>query len=981
MLKKAALCLLMTSVAATAMAQGLSIEKYWERGNLVDPAGDNVRNMGVNGDIIAMIDRNAGADAIKLYNATTGLPNIARESVDMGTIPAGLYNIVAGDFSEDGGLFVCNLAHSSPMVLKLYYWADINSAPVEILGASSWLGYRMGDSLDVSGRVDDNTVSVMISGNNAASRPAIVTTTDNGATWTSTTLANTVRAQDIDQVAGGNFYATYAGGNFILYNADGTVNTDLAIGSSLSAVGVDEANGVIYGIGYKDGLPYLHAFDLAGNPLDSLGSDPIDANGVATTGYFNGSTAVELDVTPGGATRIFAMSERQGVARYSYSTSVDVPGDYATIQGAIAAFPTTATMPYIVSVDPAFGPYDEEIDLYSAELPGDIVIKSSTSDKVLLAAQPDAGGDALTIMQSSASVILKDLVIYESLSGAAVTDEIVRVDETAANNDFNWIEMYGVVISDINTSGTPMVTNRADAFNPPVASGSQRTNGFASALQAWGDAGESISLLLEDVIIYGNPVATSWASSNFRYGHSGQDGEQLYMHNFLLGWDRVSGAGSFAGIRSSTGTGLTSLIRVSGDPIENGALTNGSVFLPTAWHSWYCQSSGIVKIDNLLGANTGRTFSGGSNVDLSLNDSIFYNSGAGAINVVMGLSNYAQTFERCTFYDDANHIFVSGVGQELTLKDCIFAGAGSVFSNNVPDVNVVNTAFVAEGPDAIAGAGAYNMATTPTIVTGDPIFASKDIQSADLLDVASFGYNSAATGGAPLVGGANMADLLYEVGADSQIAIGAKADAYDQAGTVLAQAVSAVDVIEGIAGTVTSGGFHGAYTGTTVPLTNGVFDSDGLTVLGADTDGTADASFAVEYTMPQAGADITGIRIFSGHDSGGDRAFINAGVEIDTGVGYAPLTDITTGAFGIAKPNNSAAAYAEWTGSALGVIAIRVTFENVSHNSTGFFQAAADNTTAPPTAYPNQATIVKEIDVFGTILPGASVNDWMILSD
>jgi parallel beta-helix repeat protein len=226
---------------------------------------------------------------------------------------------------------------------------------------------------------------------------------------------------------------------------------------------------------------------------------------------------------------------------------------------------------------------------------------------------------------------------------------------------------------------------------------------------------------------------------------------------------------------------------------------------------------------------------------------------------------------------------------------------------------------------------------------------------------------------------ANFVRTAYAQGPDFLIYSGPKADAYDQAEAVLGVNVSNTDVLDGIDGVITYGGFHPASEGGVANLTNGVFDATGVTVLGRDTDGTSDPSFTIEYDFITGGnvADVTGIRIFSGHaDSGGSRAFINAKVEIDAGTGYYELGNLRTGSFGLAAPGgtDSAVAYAQWMGSVDNIQLIRFTFENVSHSSTNFFQAPDDNTTNPPLNYPNQATVVKEIDLFGTV--ELSVVNW-----
>ncbi len=212
------------------------------------------------------------------------------------------------------------------------------------------------------------------------------------------------------------------------------------------------------------------------------------------------------------------------------------------------------------------------------------------------------------------------------------------------------------------------------------------------------------------------------------------------------------------------------------------------------------------------------------------------------------------------------------------------------------------------------------------------------------------------------------------------------ATAYTQAETVIGQAVSTTDIINGMTGAVSGAGFHPATVpadaiGRANALANGLWDANSLTVIGADT-GNTNPSFVIEYNFVAANlvADITEIRVFSGHDSGGDRSFINCKVEIDTGSGYTQLgsDNLRSGPFGLAKPNNPAVALVTWTDPgtlAQDVQKVRFTFYCVSHNSTGYFQAYNDNA-APANNYPNQGTIVKEIDVLGTTSIFNALGDW-----
>ena len=123
MKKVAMLSIFVLALATVASAQPVAIEKYWERMCGVEAAGDNVRSLAVSPDgVLATINRTAAADAIKLFQAEPGLAYVAVENLDMGSIPAGTYNIVDGDFSDDGAFYACSLSYQAGVSLHVYRW-------------------------------------------------------------------------------------------------------------------------------------------------------------------------------------------------------------------------------------------------------------------------------------------------------------------------------------------------------------------------------------------------------------------------------------------------------------------------------------------------------------------------------------------------------------------------------------------------------------------------------------------------------------------------------------------------------------------------------------------------------------------------------------------------------------------------------------------------------------------------------------------
>ena len=158
---------------------------------------------------------------------------------------------------------------------------------------------------------------------------------------------------------------------------------------------------------------YLKVYDeTTGNLLADMSSDPVDVLG-NFTGTSNGSSAVEI-VEQAGGTYIYALSERNGCARYSYSTILTVAAsgaDFTTIQGAISSYcaggtNSGAVKPLLIAIDPASGPYDEalcldQIQSGTGDIAGDIVLKATGGAKAIVKLQEGdvAEDDGLMIVQ------------------------------------------------------------------------------------------------------------------------------------------------------------------------------------------------------------------------------------------------------------------------------------------------------------------------------------------------------------------------------------------------------------------------------------------------------------------------------------------------------------------------------------------------------------------------------------------------------
>lgn len=229
---------------------------------------------------------------------------------------------------------------------------------------------------------------------------------------------------------------------------------------------------------------------------------------------------------------------------------------------------------------------------------------------------------------------------------------------------------------------------------------------------------------------------------------------------------------------------------------------------------------------------------------------------------------------------------------------------------------------------------------------------------------------------------------------DFAITSGTKAMVYDQGDAIMPWQVSTTDLINGVTATnltLVGGGFHPATQPTDATarlnvLTNGTWDTNGVSVICNDMDGAngGNAALIVEYAFTPA-KHIGEIRIFSGHaDSGGGRVWINCNVEVDSGSGYQMLfEEFKTGHYGLAVQDNTWSAVGALrmyqnagNNVAVNVQKIKFSFYDVSHNDNPtphMFRHWNDTEGGRPK--PNQGTILKEIDILEGV---SSEKEWTI---
>lgn len=189
------------------------------------------------------------------------------------------------------------------------------------------------------------------------------------------------------------------------------------------------------------------------------------------------------------------------------------------------------------------------------------------------------------------------------------------------------------------------------------------------------------------------------------------------------------------------------------------------------------------------------------------------------------------------------------------------------------------------------------------------------------------------------------------------------------------------DLINGKISTIASGGFHSANQGNVEDLTDGLFNSNPLTLVLQDYGYPA---LSVTYTF-QTPVDIREVRTFAGHSSdGGNRAFQSVDIYIN---GEPGAVDLTTGPYGQVSGGDSAVSLIRWIPTegdeftATDVSNLKIVFWCTSSLTKEFRDRWS------PLSNPEMdidgagrayvAPVIKEIDVIGEIRRPSEENGFM----
>ncbi|MBD3385982.1 T9SS type A sorting domain-containing protein [candidate division KSB1 bacterium] len=170
-----------------------------------------------NQERLYVVSRNGGS-FIYILDAANG---DSLGMLDNTGITGGTYHVSDVGVSDDGVIFVCNLALNT--TLKVYSWDSEAAAPVQVITFDA-SGKRLGDKINVTGSVSDNSVVVWAA---SASTNELVkfTTTDNGATFVSEVidLGTKGGSASASPLPGGDFYYNAVGVNPMKFSENGTL--------------------------------------------------------------------------------------------------------------------------------------------------------------------------------------------------------------------------------------------------------------------------------------------------------------------------------------------------------------------------------------------------------------------------------------------------------------------------------------------------------------------------------------------------------------------------------------------------------------------------------------------------------------------------------------------------------------------------------------------------------------------------------------
>lgn len=463
---------------------------------------------------------------------------------------------------------------------------------------------------------------------------------------------------------------------------------------------------------------------------------------------------------------------------------VSVPGDFATIQGAIDSWCTGGanageTAPFVINVAP--GTYTETMTLNdlntgtapNGDIVGSIIIQSSTPGTYVdlrlnqgadSAAVPDGAGlrDGIWIYQNTHNVTFTDIIFSPALA-STIDDDLVKIDKNS-NSAANTITFNNCIFTDAtDTVDGPMVTSRADAFTSPGANVGKMTAADA-LVKVFGDNAEYMIVTFNDSVfgsadcvgLHFGAIATSGGT----YQVNVDDCVFAYVGNT---------AGTNAALLWGGGGAQLQDLNISGTNADAG-VNSATVFYQNNYHNIFASghnSDGhTLDVNNTIietNVSGARGFSLNSRVIFNMNNVMVNTVGPNV--VCAGSAGSTQAWDNITLHTSgagSNAILTTtGLTTAATfnITDAIFSGAGTklatIAAGVIPVVNINYAGFPNAGPDAIGAVGApAGFTVGANVVTADPQYVSKSALLATNFDVQNSTYLFAGTSSSHLGGGA-----------------------------------------------------------------------------------------------------------------------------------------------------------------------------------------------------------------------------------
>src|SRR5574338_295794 len=212
----------------------------WDSGSLT--RGLSYGLVGGN-NLLFVVARNAaiGGKQIIYFNALTG---DSLGQLNNTGIAGGVAIVNDAEVSTDGKIFVCNMTtNASADAFKVYRYDSLSAAPVAVITYNATAD-RLGDKFTVTGSTADNSIVIWVATSLASAGPGNLlkfTTTDNGQTFTSTTIpiAQTASSASVGPFPDASFYHNSHGTSPTKYASDGTAGGSIpttVIATSGSAI-------------------------------------------------------------------------------------------------------------------------------------------------------------------------------------------------------------------------------------------------------------------------------------------------------------------------------------------------------------------------------------------------------------------------------------------------------------------------------------------------------------------------------------------------------------------------------------------------------------------------------------------------------------------------------------------------------------------------------------------------------------------------